>query len=63
MAIRPFLVAPPDVLPIASATFSRAVVCANVLQIFGVRPDVVPARPKMGPMIAALAEYFQVANR
>jgi uroporphyrinogen-III synthase len=37
-------------------------VCANVLQIFGVRPDVVPARPKMGPMIAALAEYFQVAN-
>jgi uroporphyrinogen-III synthase len=37
-------------------------VCANVLQIFGVRPDVVPSRPKMGPMIAALAEYFQVAN-
>jgi uroporphyrinogen-III synthase len=38
-------------------------VCANVLQIFGVRPDVVPARPKMGPMIAALADYFQVARR
>jgi uroporphyrinogen-III synthase len=37
-------------------------VCANVLQIFGVRPDVVPSRPKMGPMIAALAEYFQEAK-
>jgi uroporphyrinogen-III synthase len=37
-------------------------VCASVLQIFGVRPDVVPATPKMGPMIAALAEYFQVVG-
>jgi uroporphyrinogen-III synthase len=34
-------------------------VCAEVLRIFGVAPDVVPVRPKLGPMMHALAEYFQ----
>ena len=33
-------------------------VCADALRVFGVTPDVVPVRPKMGPMIAALADYF-----
>jgi uroporphyrinogen-III synthase len=33
-------------------------VCADALRVFGVTPNVVPVRPKMGPMIAALADYF-----
>ncbi len=36
-------------------------VCADVLRIFGVTPDVVPARPKLGPMMNALAGYFHTA--
>jgi uroporphyrinogen-III synthase len=34
-------------------------VCADVLRVFGVTPDVVPQRPKLGPMMLALAGYFQ----
>ena len=37
-------------------------VCADVLRVFGVSPDVVPTRPKMGPMMNALAGYFQTAD-
>ncbi|MEO8259468.1 MAG: uroporphyrinogen-III synthase [Acidobacteriota bacterium] len=33
-------------------------VCADAIRVFGVMPRVVPVRPKMGPMIAALADYF-----
>ena len=36
-------------------------VCAEALRVFGVTPNVVPVRPKMGPMIAALADYFDPA--
>lgn len=37
-------------------------VCAEALQSLGVTPDVIPDRPKMGPMIAALAEYFELTE-
>jgi uroporphyrinogen-III synthase len=37
-------------------------VCAEALQALGVTPDVIPSRPKMGPMIAALAEYFELTE-
>jgi uroporphyrinogen-III synthase len=37
-------------------------VCAEALRVFGVTPNVVPVRPKMGPMIAALADYFRPAE-
>lgn len=37
-------------------------VCAEALQALGVTPDVIPARPKMGPMITALAEYFELTD-
>jgi uroporphyrinogen-III synthase len=37
-------------------------VCAEALQALGVTPDVMPDRPKMGPMISALAEYFELTE-
>ena len=37
-------------------------VCAKALIALGVTPDVIPARPKMGPMITALAEYFDLTE-
>ena len=37
-------------------------VCAEALQSLGVTPDVIPSRPKMGPMISALAEYFELTE-
>jgi uroporphyrinogen-III synthase len=37
-------------------------VCAEALLALGVTPDVIPARPKMGPMITALAEYFELTE-
>jgi uroporphyrinogen-III synthase len=37
-------------------------VCAEALLALGVTPDVIPARPKMGPMITALAEYFDLTE-
>ncbi len=37
-------------------------VCAEALQALGVTPDVIPARPKMAPMITALAEYFELTE-
>jgi uroporphyrinogen-III synthase len=32
--------------------------CAAVLAAYGVTPHIVPAHPKMGPMVTALAAYF-----
>jgi uroporphyrinogen-III synthase len=37
-------------------------VCAAALKALGVTPRVLPAHPKMGPMIAALADYFELAK-
>jgi uroporphyrinogen-III synthase len=37
-------------------------VCADALQALGVTPDVIPARTKMGSMISALAEYFELTE-
>jgi uroporphyrinogen-III synthase len=37
-------------------------VCADVLRVFGVIPDVVPLRPKMRPMMNALANYLQTVE-
>lgn len=37
-------------------------VCEAALRTFGVVPRVQPAHPKMGPMIAALADYFELTS-
>jgi uroporphyrinogen-III synthase len=36
-------------------------VCATALRSFGVIPHVQPSHPKMGPMLRALADYFELA--
>ena len=38
-------------------------VCAAALRSFGVIPHVQPAHPKMGPMMLALADYFDLTAR
>jgi len=38
-------------------------VCATALRSFGVVPHVQPAHPKMGPMLIALADYFDLTAR
>jgi uroporphyrinogen-III synthase len=38
-------------------------VCASALRSFGVIPHVQPPHPKMGPMIVALADYFELTGR
>jgi uroporphyrinogen-III synthase len=38
-------------------------VCAAALRSFGVVPHVQPAHPKMGPMLIALADYFELTGR
>jgi uroporphyrinogen-III synthase len=38
-------------------------VCATALRSFGVIPHVQPAHPKMGPMMLALADYFELTAR
>ena len=49
---------------VLSATMNSTVVaavgptCAKALAAYGVAPDVVPEHPKMGHMVADLAEYF-----
>jgi uroporphyrinogen-III synthase len=35
-------------------------VCAAALRAQGITPDVLPAHPKMGPLIAALADYVEL---
>lgn len=37
-------------------------VCAATLQTMGITPDVLPAHPKMGPLIAALADYVELSD-
>jgi uroporphyrinogen-III synthase len=37
-------------------------VCAAALHDLGITPDVIPARPQMGSMIAALADYFDLTD-
>ena len=37
-------------------------VCDAALRTFGVVPRVQPAHPKMGPMVAALADYFDLTS-
>ena len=38
-------------------------VCATALRSFGVIPHVQPSHPKMGPMLLALADYFELTAR
>jgi uroporphyrinogen-III synthase len=38
-------------------------VCATALRSFGVIPHVQPSHPKMGPMMIALADYFDLTAR
>jgi uroporphyrinogen-III synthase len=38
-------------------------VCATALRSFGVVPHVQPSHPKMGPMLVALADYFEFTAR
>ena len=38
-------------------------VCASALRAFGVIPHVQPPHPKMGPMLVALADYFELTGR
>jgi uroporphyrinogen-III synthase len=37
-------------------------VCAAALRAQGITPDVLPAHPKMGPLIAALADYVELSE-
>ena len=37
-------------------------VCRAALEEAGIRPHVVPTNPKMGPLIAALADYYQTTK-
>jgi len=37
-------------------------VCATALRAYGVVPRVQPAHPKMGPMVLALADYFDLTR-
>jgi uroporphyrinogen-III synthase len=37
--------------------------CSAALRDLGVEPDVEPERPKMGPMVSALAKHFSGRNR
>lgn len=38
-------------------------VCATALRSHGVVPHVQPSHPKMGPMLRALADYFELTSR
>ena len=38
-------------------------VCASALRAVGVIPHVQPAHPKMGPMMIALADYYELTDR
>lgn len=38
-------------------------VCASALRAHGVTPDVLPARPKMGSLMTALADYVELCDR
>ena len=38
-------------------------VCASALRSYGVVPHVQPSHPKMGPMLLALSDYFELTSR
>jgi uroporphyrinogen-III synthase len=38
-------------------------VCASALRAYGVVPHVQPSHPKMGPMLIALADYFELTGQ
>jgi len=38
-------------------------VCASALRSFGVIPHVQPSHPKMGPLMLALSDYFELTSR
>jgi uroporphyrinogen-III synthase len=37
-------------------------VCAAALRAYGITPDVLPAQPKMGPLVAALSDYIELSE-
>jgi uroporphyrinogen-III synthase len=37
-------------------------VCAAALQAYGITPDVLPAQPKMGPLVTALSDYIELSG-
>jgi uroporphyrinogen-III synthase len=37
-------------------------VCASALREYGITPDVIPAHPKMGSLITALADYVELTD-
>jgi uroporphyrinogen-III synthase len=49
-------------LSVRVVTAAIGPVSAAALQTFGVTPRVQPGHPKMGPMIAALADYMELAG-
>jgi uroporphyrinogen-III synthase len=51
-----------DALNTKAVVVAVGPICAEVLRFFGVKPDVVPARPKLGPMMNALADYYRAGD-
>jgi uroporphyrinogen-III synthase len=51
-----------DALNTSTIVAAIGPVCADALQALGVTPDVIPARTRMGSLIAALAEYFELTE-
>jgi uroporphyrinogen-III synthase len=37
-------------------------VCAAALRAHGITPDVLPAQPKMGPLVTALSDYIELSD-
>jgi uroporphyrinogen-III synthase len=52
-----------DALNRKSVVAAVGPVCATALRSFGVIPHVQPSHPKMGPMMIALADYFELTAR
>ncbi len=51
-----------DALNTRTPVVSIGPVCSQALKAFGVTPRVMPASPKMGPMILALADYLELTS-
>lgn len=49
-----------DTLNASTVVAAVGPVCAAALKAYGVVPDVLPAQPRARPMLAALAEYFEL---
>jgi len=52
-----------DALNTTTVVAAVGPVCATALRSFGVIPHVQPSHPKMGPMMIALADYFDLTAR